>query len=240
MKLVLLIAALIPSTSFAGAWVQKEKGGQGILTFRYQDSNPEKFEVNPLLEWGATRDLTVGANLGYRAIDRSTGKSGLGYAEGYGRYQLWRGKQSVLSAQFMGGSAARGLDARANSASATAEGRLLWGAGFGLGAGGEGYVNAEGAYRTFFGKAGGELRSELSFGWKFRPGWIALIQGFHTENLRSDHQRAAHDYDSTQGQLSLVAPLGSRWQVQGGWNKTVGGQNVRYDSNYFLGLWFGW
>ncbi|RZA07498.1 MAG: hypothetical protein EOP11_07505, partial [Proteobacteria bacterium] len=100
---------LQPLAAQAGAWVQRDGGGQAILTARYQASVPAKLEVNPFVEYGLSPRFTVGANLGYRAIDRDTGKSSLGYAEVFGRYQILKGK-SVLSVQGMAGSAARGLN----------------------------------------------------------------------------------------------------------------------------------
>ncbi|RZA04289.1 MAG: hypothetical protein EOP11_15445, partial [Proteobacteria bacterium] len=114
-----------PLTASAGAWVQRDGGGQAILTARYQASVPAKLEINPLVEYGLSSRFTVGANLGYRAIDRDSGKSSLGYAELFGRYQILKGK-SVLSVKGMAGSAARGLNARADASLGVAEARVLW------------------------------------------------------------------------------------------------------------------
>ena len=238
-KVYLALAALAasPVSAFAGAWVQHQGSGQAILTARYLTAKPSKVEVNPLVEYGLTSRFTVGANIGYRAIDREAGRGSLGYAEAYGRYAFVQSGGHVLSAQVMAGSAARGLNARVDSSFGVGEARLLYGYGFGMGRLGSGYIDLQTAYRSFFGKVGSEWRSELSAGWKFAPGWIALAQGFHTENLRANP--TVYDYDSWQVQGSVVAPLGKRWAVQGGWNKTVGGERVRFDSNIFAAIWFG-
>lgn len=235
---LIAVMSLIPLQSHAGAWVHREGGGQAIFTARYQTESPSKLELNPMVEYGLSRRFTVGANLGYRAIDRESGKKSLGYAEAFGRYQLASGSAGVLSAQLMAGSAARGLSARADDASAVWEARLLAGRSFALSGEQSLYVNAETAFRSFLGKVGNESRSELTLGWKFAPAWIFLVQGFYTDNLRKDP--TVYDYDSAQGQVSLVAPVAPGWNVQAGWNKTVGGRNVRFDSNVFGAFWFSW
>jgi len=260
-----LILALLAGSSLAaaevqaGAWTQDDGTGQAIVTLTYYrtetdysadgvrtgDSTFGRFELSPLLEYGATDSLTVGLQPRYQWLrhENASGSDstshGLADIDFLARQRLWRSDNSVLSFQGTVKLPGNGSDSRRPSIGSDQidlEPRILFGHGFQLGSW-SGFINLEGAYRFRLQEPADEIRFDATFGVRPVPDWLFLAQQLNTIGVRNEHGGGS-DYDVYKTQLSVVYDVTPVLSLQLGGYVEVGNRNLDPGQAVFTALWW--
>jgi hypothetical protein len=118
-KIFLLLAILLPSNAFAGAWLMDEGEGKVITQIRHYyaekkfDANGNrvansayaKWSLNPYAEYGLTDDITIGGQFEADAVDNranvKNNDSGYSFtsASAFARAKIWQEDKFVSSAE---------------------------------------------------------------------------------------------------------------------------------------------
>lgn len=248
---------LAASPVLAGAWTQREGGGQVILggTFTGSDRtydggasthrtpDYDKAEVNLLMEYGVTDWFTAIVQPQYQSVEigapTNADRSGLGYTDVGGRMRLWSNEDSVFSVQAVG--RIPGTDDERNAAAVgytdpEADLRLLYGHAFKSGAW-DSFVDAQLAFRPRFDDPPNEIRADFTYGTRPVKNFMILAQSL---NVFSDGTARAPFEDGyySKLQLSGVWDFAEKWSVQLGVVGTVLGDNALQERGVVTGLWY--
>jgi len=254
--LSLLVA---PTAAFAGAWTLDAGTGQAALTGTLSQATSifdwkgnvvsapryTKFELQGLLEYGATDKLTVMFLPGFQHVDidipGSPSRTGLGYTEFGARYQLLSGPSWVFSGQAtmrVPGTTDAGNPAAIGYTDVETDIRALFGYSFSLG-GMPAFINLEAAQRFRYGDPPDEFRFDATFGVRPAPNWLLLVQTFSVVSEGAGTGPIfSTSYDYHKLQFSVVYDLTPRWAIQFGGFTTFVGHNALQENGMLLGTWY--
>ncbi len=252
--LCLGLVLLSPSPVLAGAWTLPEGKGQVVVTGTLSTADKEfngsgsaratprydKFELQGLIEYGATDRLTLIASpsLQYVDIEGSTGgqRTGLGYAEFGGRYLLMQSDSWVLSGQTtlrVPGTFEKTNPAAVGYADPEIDARVLLGRSFSAGPW-PAFIDLQLAQRFRTGDPPDEFRVDLTFGLRPAPQWLLLTQSFNvfSEGMGGP---AFPSFAYHKFQMSVVYEMTPAWAVQFGAFTTFAGRNALQENGLILG-----
>lgn len=245
-----------PCAAFAGAWTLPEGSGQAVVTATTSTANSgfdgsgltpapryNKSELQGLIEYGITDRLTVIAAPGLQHVDiespTDARRTGLGYTEFGGRYQLLQTDSWVLSGQTT--MRVPGTNDTSNPAAIGYTGvetdvRGLIGYGFALRAM-PAFVDLQVAQHFRAGAPPNEFRVDATFGLRVAPQWLLLAQSF---NVISEGAGTAPfaSYDYYKLQLSAVYSLTASLSLQLGGFTTDAGRNALQENGMIAGAWY--
>lgn len=252
---IAIVAA--PQGARAGAWTLPAGESQAELIGTWSSATrafdavgntaptarTEKFELQGLLEYGATDRFTVILNPGLQHLDIAAPvnatRSGLGYFELGGRYKLIDGPSWVFSAQAT--LRAPGVFEPINAAAIgytqpETDLRALFGYGASVGSMPV-FVDLQLAQRFRAGTPPSEFRADATFGITPLPTWMVLGQSF---NVISEGSAPPifPNYAYHKLQLSIVHELTPQWAVQLGGFTTIAGHNALQENGMLLGAWY--
>ena len=245
-----------PCAALAGAWTLPQGSGQAVVTATTSTAHSgydgtgltptpryDKSELQGLLEYGITDQLTVIAAPALQHVDiaspTDSRRTGLGYGELGGRYRLLQSDSWVLSGQAtlrVPGTNDTSNPAAIGYTGPEADIRALIGYGFRLG-NMPAFVDLEAAQRFRAGAPPNELRADATFGLRVAPQWLLLAQSF---NVISEGAGAAPfaSYDYYKLQLSAVYSLSAALSLQLGGFTTYAGRNALQENGVILGAWY--
>ena len=250
--------------AFAGAWVQDKGNGLSITTVGWYVSNEfwdqsnhlnrgshyRKLEINPYLEYGLTKDLTVGVNAFIQSIV-STGQGsnfGAGDVEIFGRYRLWKSDNSTVSTQILV-KVPEAYDHHElpllGQGQYDVEWRMLYGHSWVWGPS-NWFVNVEGGFRKRFGRPADEMRFDWAIGWKSpSENWEIGLKQENIVGLRNNtgvtpddpFKEQSADYDLYKMNLNATYWVGRKVGIQSGITRDVFGRNTGKAVEPFVALW---
>jgi hypothetical protein len=245
----------------AGAWTLAAGRGELIVTGTFSSATRffdaaaalrvapryNKFELNALLEYGATDRVTVMVAPGAQHVDIAepeAQRTGLGYSEIGARARLAGGTLADGSAWVLSGQTllrVPGTFERANPAAVgTTEPELdVRGlAGFAFAAGPfPAFVDLQLAQRFRFGGFPDELRADLTFGLRPAAHWLLLAQSLNVLS-EGDGPPGFPSYRYHKFQLSAVYDLTTALSLQLGGFTTFAGRNALQENGVILGAWY--
>lgn len=249
------VLAVACSSAYAGAWTFPTGDGQVILTMSYTlgpkgyDANGktvdrasyDKGTLELLMEYGINDKTTVYTKpqLRHVTIDDGDHATSLGYAEVGVRQQIWSAGDWVVSGQgsffFPGQTDAGNNSALVGSTEFEADARILVGRGLEV-LEGNGFFNAEFAYRGRSGAPPSEYRLDLSVGFEVTPRAMLVGQSFNTvSDGAGDDGFDRYRYHNVW--LSTVWSLKPDTWLQAGAIFTVAGENALRERGGLLALW---
>lgn len=249
---------LAPAAAHAGAWTLQEGTGQAALIGTLSQASQvfdwkgnvvgapryTKFELQGLLEYGATDRLTLMFLPGLQHVDidmpGNPSRTGVGYTEGGARYKFLQGQDWVLSGQAtvrVPGTFDAGNPAAIGYTGFESDIRALFGYSFSV-AGLPAFINLEAAQRFRFGGPPDEFRFDASFGVRPAPNWLLLAQVFNVVSEGAGEAPFSTSYNYHKLQLSVVYDLTPRWAVQLGGFTTFAGRNALQENGVLLGTWY--
>jgi protein XagA len=242
--------------ALAGAWTLDAGVGQVFVTGTLSTSdlifNPtrqtqgaprySKFEAEALLEYGVTEHFTAIVGPSVQDINiaapLNAQRSGLGYTELGGRYQLLQADSWVASGQVL-----LRLPGTDNSNPAAigytdvqTEVRALLGHSFMLGSM-PAFIDFEAAQRFCSAGAPDEFHADLTFGVRLAPRWLLLIQSFNVLSEGSGTWGFS-SYDYEKAQLSVAYGVSAALSLQVGGFSTYAGRNALQENGLVLGAWY--
>lgn len=245
-----------PSLALAGAWTLPQGTGEMVASLTASTSTSafdaagnlvsipryDKDELNVLFEYGLTDRLTLIFQPGLQHIDIGApidaSRTGLGYTDFGGRFQLWQSQDWVLSSQAV--LEIPGTTDTANSAAlgytdVEAEFRVLLGHNFTLGAM-PAFIDLEVAQRQRGDGSPNEFRADGTLGVQVAPRWMVLAQSF---NVISEGAGSPifGSYAYYKLQLSAVYALTPAWSLQAGGFTTYAGYNSLQENGAIIGVW---
>jgi len=256
--LCLAILAL-PSDVLAAAWTLPAGQGQAIVTGTMSTSDQafdgssliqpapryDKLELQGLLEYGVTDRLTAMVAPSLQHIDIATPsaqRSGLGYTEFGGRYQLLKADAWVFSVQTtmrIPGTFDKSNPAAVGYTDPQVDVRGLLGYSFSAGSM-PAFVDLELAQRFRLGGADdapSEIHADVTLGLRVAPRWLLLAQSFSVISEGSGGPVfPAYDYHKLQ--LSAVYDVSQALSLQLGGFSTYAGRNAIQENGIITGAWF--
>jgi len=256
--LCLAILAL-PSDVLAAAWTLPAGQGQAIVTGTMSTSDKvfdgssliepapryDKLELQGLVEYGVTDRLTamVAPSLQHIDIaDPSARRSGLGYTEFGGRYQLLKGDSWVISAQTtlrVPGTFDKTNPAAVGYTDPQVDVRGLLGYSFSAGTM-PAFVDLQLAQRFRLGgvdDAPSEIHADVTLGLRVAPQWLLLAQSFSVISEGSGGP-AFPTYNYHKLQHSAVYDVSETLSLQLGGFSTYAGRNALQENGIITGAWF--
>ena len=212
--------------------------GSGLAPSRFQ-----RFETNSYAEYGLTRTLTIGGKIAYGTSTYSDSysagsESGFSEIEGFGQYEIFRGRRSVLSVKLTGAAPA-GLNAGARpelvANGAAAELRALYGRNL-FSKPCKIFAGVEAGYRKRFGDDADQIRADALVGAEPAKNILLLIEALSSTSMRNEAGDGA-DYDVVKLQPSAVWRFSRRFSLQAGVTHEIGGRNLVLGDTYFLSFW---
>jgi hypothetical protein len=247
------LVAASASPAFPGAWTLPQGEGQVLITGSLSAADEafggggsaqsipryKKFELQGLIEYGATDRFTLMAIPGLQRVDidgpAGGQRTGLGYSEFGGRYRFLQNDSWVLSGQTtlrVPGTFEKTNPAAVGYTDPELDARVLIGHSFSAGAW-PAFVDLQLAQRFRSGDPPDEFRVDLSFGVNTAPHWLLLAQSF---NVFSEGAGAGLDsYRYHKLQLSVVYEITPAWAVQLGGFTTFAGRNALQENGVILG-----
>jgi protein XagA len=252
------LGVLAPSPAvWAGAWTLDAGVGQAFISgtldtsdlifgpARVTQSAPRynKFEAGALIEYGVTDQFTAMLGPGLQHVDIAAPvgaqRTGLGYTELGGRYQLFQSDSWVLSGQ-----ALLRLPGTGDSANPAAIGytdvqsdvRFLLGHGFLLGSV-PAFIDLEAAQRFRSAGTPDEFHADFTFGLRPSPRWLFLVQSFNVVSEGAGTWGFA-SYDYEKASLSVVYGLTPKLSLQLGGFATYAGRNALQENGLVVGAWY--
>jgi protein XagA len=248
------------SPLLAGAWTLPAGRGQSIVTGTFSTATRffdaaaalrvapryNKFELNALLEYGATDRVTVMVAPGAQHVDiaePAAQRTGLGYSEIGARARLAGGTLADGSAWVLSGQTllrVPGTFERANPAAvgySEPELDVRGLAGYSFAAGPfPAFVDLQVAQRFRFGAPPDELRVDLSFGLRPAAQWLLLAQSFNVFSEGAGQGFPSYRYHKFQ--LSAVYDVTTALSLQLGGFTTYAGRNALQENALILGAWY--
>ena len=257
-----IILSSIIATSAAhaspGAWNQPEGKGQLIATASYLRTEERfdtqgrraaqpaytQYELNPYVEYGLTREWTVGANLFLqRAATSANSSFGLGDSEFFIRRQLWRTDTYAFSLQplLKLPSPAPGKTPALGSRTPDIGLSTLSGVNF-RAFGRNHYAELESGYRHRFGAAGDQMRLNATLGLSITDTLTLMPQMFQTWRAQKAiapvfTQSPRDDYALSRAQISALYTLNETTRLQAGAFQHIAGRNAGAGGGAFLAVW---
>ncbi len=233
--LALMIFAIAPS-AYAGAWLQPE--GQGLFigqatyftSDHYLDANGDrksqarfsKYEIQPYVEYGLTRQVTVGGT-GFAQEDTQSGKNkwGLADPEIFARVAVWKDDSQVVSIQpLVKFESIYGSDGapRGGSQSTDAELSLLYGANVNL-VSPRDFVDLRAGYRVRGTSLNDQWQADAALGlgisehWQIIPA-IRTITSTGIKHTTAFSENGDLDYDLIKAEVTAAYHIDERRAVQ--------------------------
>jgi hypothetical protein len=250
-----LVVLTLPSEVLAGAWTLPAGEGQAVVTGALSSADQafdasrvvqpvpryDKAELEGLIEYGVTDRLTgiLAPSLQHVHIaDPSAQRTGLGYTELGGRYQILKGDAWVFSGQTtlrVPGTFERTNPAAIGYTDPQVDVRALFGYAFPVGPW-PAFVDLQMAQRFRIGDAPNELRGDVTFGLRVAPRWLLLAQSFSTISEGGGPTFPSYDYHKLQ--LSAVYNATAALSLQLGAFTTYAGRNALRENGVITGLWY--
>jgi len=245
-----------PSLALAGAWTLPQGTGQMVAALTASTSTSafdasgnlvsipryNKDELNVLFEYGLTDRFTLIFQPGLQHIDIAApidaGRTGLGYTDFGGRFQVWQNQDWVLSGQAVleiPGTTDTSNPAALGYTDVEADFRVLLGHNFMLGAM-PAFIELEVAQRQRGDGSPNEFHADGTLGVQLAPRWMVLAQSF---NVLSEGAASPifGSYAYYKFQLSAVYALNPTWSLQGGGFSTYAGYNSLQENGVILAVW---
>ncbi len=247
-----------PGAVWAGAWTMDEGHGQVITTATFSVATEasdgsrstasipryRKFELEPLLEYGVTDRFTLIFGPTLQHIDIAApfdaSRTGLGYTEMGGRYRFWQNDGWVFSGQTLlraPGTADRNNPAAIGYTDPELDMRALVGKSFNVGPF-PAFIDLQAAQRLRAGDPPNEFRFDATFGLRFAPQWMVLLQSLNVISEGAGSTIFFPSYDYEKLQLSLVYSFAPAWAVQVGGYTTFAGRNALQENALITALWY--
>jgi hypothetical protein len=251
-----LVTLTFPSDLLAGAWTLPAGQGQAILTVTPSsgdsvfgasgDLQPapryNKFEYQGLVEYGVTDRLTAIVSPSLQHVDIADPKArrtGLGYTEFGGRYQVLQGDSWVFSGQTtlrVPGTFEIANPAAAGYTDAQVDVRGLLGYAFAAGSM-PAFVDLQLAQRFRLGDEPAEFRADVTFGLRVAPSWLLLAQSFNVISEGAGGP-GVPSYEYYKLQLSAVHDVTPALSLQLGAFTTYAGRNALQENGVVTGVWY--
>ncbi|WDI30023.1 hypothetical protein PUV54_08635 [Hyphococcus flavus] len=211
---------------------------QGIIDARF-----DRFESNTYLEYGLTKDITIGGKALYgtswlrRGIETDAA-SGFSEIEAFAQYQLLRDARHAASVRISAGKPARFLSGARTFLQGNGidvEIAALYGRDLVL----EPvkiFSAIETGYRKRFSNSADQIKSQATIGIEPIDNLLFLFEGFSTFSLRNEINDGT-DYDIVKLQPSLVYQISNHWSLQAGVTEEISGRNLELGRTYFIGFW---
>ena len=203
-----------------------------------------KYELQALIEYGLTNRLTLIFIPGLQRVDigapTNSSRSGLGYTEGGGRYQLWANSDWVAALQAT--VRVPGTTDNANPAAVGYTGyeydvRGLVGHTFTVG-NLPAFIDLQFAQRFRDNGYPSEFRADFTYGIRPAPRWLVLLQSFNVFSEGVGGPLSPNSYEYYKLQLSGVYSLSPSVALQVGAFTTYAGRNALEENGGLLGLWY--
>lgn len=221
-----------------------------------RQSQPEfrKYEWNAYMEYGWSKNTTIGANLFLHQLENETATSnterniGLADSEFFFRRNLWSGTIGDLptrlsiqpliklpSAYLDGGNPRSGTD------NFDAELRLQYGVSFPA-LNRWHFSTTDIAYRKRFGEWRDQLKVDTTLGLSITDNWTVLgqlnvIQRVEGSSFPASSSATVNDYDLTKAQLSVVRKLNDETRVQFGAYRHLYARNTGGGEGLLFSIW---
>jgi hypothetical protein len=206
-----------------------------------------KFELQGLLEYGVTDRLTAIAAPSLQHVDiadPAARRTGLGYTEAGGRYQLANGALPNGDAWVFSGQTTLRMPGTFDKSNPAAIGytdpemdvRGLLGYSFAIGAS-PAFIDLQMAQRFRLDTAPNEFRADATFGLRPAARWLLLAQSF---NVISEGAGSwgFPSYRYHKLQLSAVFDVTTAFSLQVGGFTTFAGRNALQENGLILGAWY--
>ncbi len=249
--------------AWAAAWLQKEGHGEVIVNAVYYTTESSfardgeklvqprfiKKEINPYIEYGLSRSITIGANASLQDITQEPrGETfGLSDIEVFSRAQIWRHGGTVISLQplvTLPGFYDKNENPALGNGQADVEMRMLLGHGFQITGWNaqRHFANLEAAYRRRLGSPGDEVRVDGTLGLRPTEHTLVLNQVFSVFSLDDSTISPvllanSRDYDVVKYQASVVRELTSETSLQLGVFRHIAGENTGGGGGALLSIW---
>jgi hypothetical protein len=226
---IAILFLLISVPAFAGAWVQKQGHGEFIAnatyftTDEYYDRNGDstsqtrfdKFELQPYLEYGVTKSITLGGSLFLqRAVQGDKHNNGIADPELFLRKQIYRDNKNVVSLQPLIKFASNfnhEATPRGGSGSTDAEISLLYGRNLNL-ISPRDYADFRLGYRTRSDDLNDQIRADAALGLRVSDAW-EIIPGLRYVKATSLGSATAFSENGEQNYDLLKAELGANYYL---------------------------
>lgn len=243
-----------PSDLLAAAWTLRAGDGQAIVTGTPSSGDQvfdatgnlkptpryNKIEIQGLVEYGVTDQLTaiVSPMLQHVDIaDPDARRTGLGYTEFGGRYQVLKGDSWVFSGQTtmrVPGTFDNANPAAVGYTEPEVDVRGLFGYSFTAGAM-PAFVDLQVAQRFRIGDVPNEFRADGTFGLRVAPGWLVLAQSFNVISEGGSPEIPSYHYHKLQ--LSAVYDVTPTVALQLGAFTTYAGRNALQENGIVSAIW---
>jgi hypothetical protein len=252
---VLLLAPLLSTQAYAGAWTEGEGHWQAIVSLDATmaasgfDAHSEphapirftKLYAKALVEYGWSDRLTLFAAPEYVVADSTWDKDATVHARNAGieAGARWRLTDAfgVLSVQssFKAAGPFDLSNSRAPNAADIVELRILYGTNFSL-FGHDGFADIEAAERRITHPRPDETALDATAGLWLRPSTMVMLQSFNT--VSGGDARPPYTYFRTHKvEVSTVYRFSPHWSVQFGGFTSPAGQNSLVEHGVSLALW---
>ncbi len=227
-RILLALAALAAPlhAAFAGAWLQPEGKGQFILQTAYYtstefydrdgDLQPQtrfsKYEFQPYVEYGLTKDWTIGATGYLQHVSQAGGSNnGIADPEFFARTELWGDDNDHISIQpliKLRSEFESDGNPRGGSRSTDMELSLLYGrSGLGILSSND-YLDTRIGYRYRGNRLHDQWKADAALGVEFAPNWTALtavrgVFGTKIPNGGAFSENGDQDYDLVKAEIGV-------------------------------------
>jgi protein XagA len=245
-----------PTAAWAAAWTLPQGAGQVFTTFTASSATNSfdgsgltptqrynKDELAVLLEYGLTDKFTAILDPGLQHVDiagpNGGDRTGLGYTEFGGRYQLLSNQSWVLSGQAtlrVPGTVDTPNPAAVGYTDVEADFRALLGHSFVIGTM-PAFTDLQVAERARTAGAPSEFRVDGTFGLQMLPRWLLLAQSFNVISEGAGSTIYGGSYGYYKAQLSAVYSLTPTWSVQAGAYSTYAGHNALQENGLIFSVW---
>lgn len=234
--LIALLTLAFAPAAYAGAWLQPEGQGLAIAqatyftSTHYMDGNGDrkaqprfsKYEIQPYVEYGLYKNLTVGAT-GFAQDDTQSGKNKFGLAdpEIFARTPLWKGESQIVSIQpLVKFASIYGSDGapRGGSQSTDAELSLLYGANVNL-ISDRDYVDIRAAYRVRGTSLNDQWQADAALGLQVSEHWqiipaVRTITSTGIKRSTAFSENGDLDYDLIKAEVTAAYSIDQTRKVQ--------------------------
>jgi hypothetical protein len=275
---LLLLLATTPLQASASAWLMPEGEGLSILTLRHYQTGSyydlegnrqsiptyKKNELNPYLEYGLTKHLTVGMNYSYQSVSQQPDPSlGLSFTIGgtrytvtnnhraasgdvelFARFPLWQGDTTVVTIQpLIKTPAPNYVESLPIIGSPFWDGELSLRVGHGFEAFGEQhFAELHAAYRKRGGAPEDQFRLLARLGLRTSEDWLWMTEFTHDRRLATGIRtngliNVIEDYDLSKLQCSGAYQFTSWATLQAGGFTHMHAENAGGGGGGLLSLW---
>lgn len=242
------LCLLISAPAFASAWVQKQGHGEFIANATYFTTDEfytrngdsasqtrfDKFELQPYLEYGVTKSITVGGSFFMQHVAQGEQhNSGIGDPEIFLRKQLYRDDKNVFSLQPLvkfPSTYSRGSQLRGGSPSTDAEISLFYGRNLNL-VSNRDYGDFRIGYRTRSDDLSDQIRADAVLGLRITNNWeimpaIRYVKASSLGSATAFSENGEQNYDLLKAELGANYYVSDRRSIRANLFSHVAGRQI--------------